>query len=83
MPVNTTFDAHGRGLNVRDEECECTLIAAMHKLRTIQTLLALTLLHEEVTATLAVERKLAASGTTDPLLCASVGLELWHTVTRV
>lgn len=55
----------------------------MHKFRTIQTLLALALLHEEVTATLAVECKFAASGTTDPLLSASVGLELRHMVTRV
>lgn len=66
-----------------DEECKVTLVAGVHEFRTIETLLALTFLHEEVTATLAVECKFAASGTTDPLLCASVGLELWHTVTRV
>lgn len=68
---------------MRNEECKCALVAGVHEFRTIETLLALTLLHEEVTATLAIECKFAASGTTDPLLCASVGLELWHTVTRV
>ncbi len=83
MPMNTTFDAHGRGLNVWDEKCEVTLVAGVHEFRTIEALLALALLHEEVTATLAVECKFAASGTTDPLLSAAVGLELWHTVTRV
>lgn len=68
---------------MRNEECEVALVAGVHEFRTIETLLALALLHEEVTATLAVKCKFAASSTTDPLLSAAMGLELWHTVTRV
>lgn len=55
-----------------DEECEVTLVAGVHEFRTIEALLALTLLHKEVTTAFAVKRKLAASGTTDPLLCAAM-----------
>lgn len=58
--------------------CECTLVGGVHEFRTIQALLALTLLREKVIAAVAVKGQFSASGTTDSLLCAAVGLELRH-----
>lgn len=78
MPVNTTFNAHGLGSNVGDKKCESTLIRVVHDLRAIQALLTLALLHEKVVAAVAVKRELAASGATDALFGAAVGLKLWH-----
>ncbi len=72
-------DSHGRGLEIREEESKSTCIRRMHHFRTIQALLALILLKEKVIATVSVERQLTASGLADSLLCAAVGLELWHT----
>ncbi len=76
VPMDTTFDSHG--LQIREEKCEGAFVRRMHEFRAIQALLALALLHEEVVAAVAVESQFSASGTTDTLLRAAVGLELWH-----
>ncbi len=70
-------------LEVREKQCERPLVGRMHELGAIETLLTLTLLHEQVIATVAIERQLAASGASDALFCATVGLELGHMVTKV
>lgn len=79
VPVNSTFYAHGRRLEVREEKCECTLVGWMHHFRTIQALLALALLKEQVIATVPVERQLTAAGHADAFLRATVGLQFRHT----
>lgn len=79
MPMDTTFDTHERVLEVREHECEGALVGRMHHLRAIQALLTLTLLHQEVIAAVAVKRQFTASGDTDTLLCAAVGLQFRHT----
>lgn len=71
MPVNSTFDSH-RGLDVRNEMCECTLVGRMHELRAVQALLALALLHEQVIAAVAVKRQLSAASATNTLFGAAV-----------
>ncbi len=59
------------------------LVGSVHEFRAVETLLALALLHEEVTTAVAVKREFAASGTTDALLGAAMGLELRHLVAKV
>lgn len=83
MPMNSAFDAHGGGLSVGNEAVERMLVGAIHDLRAVEALLALALLHEEVVTAVAIERQLAASGSTDTLLRAAVGLQFRHTVTAV
>jgi hypothetical protein len=51
----------------------------MHHFRTIQALLALALLKEQVIAAVPIERQLTASGHTDAFLRAAVGLQFRHT----
>ena len=58
-------------------------IGRIHHFRTIQTLLTLALLHQEMAAAVPIEGKFAASGSANSLLRAAVGLELRHTDERV
>ncbi len=66
------------GLDVGDEQLDITLVGGVHEFRAIQALLALALLHKQVVTAVAIERQFAASGSSDALFCAAVGLELGH-----
>ncbi len=50
----------------------------MHQLCTVEALLTLALLHEKMIAAVAVKGQLAATGTSDALLGAAVGLQFRH-----
>lgn len=74
-------DSHS--LCVRDEMLECAFIGRIHELCAIDALLALAFLHKKVITTVTIEREFSASSTSDSLLCAAMGLEFRHTVTKV
>ena len=68
---------------MRNEFRESALVCRMHQFRSIQTLLALALLLEQVTSAIPAESQLTASGSANALLGAAVGLQFRHTVDGV
>lgn len=75
----SNHDTHGMAkLNVRNEIAEGAFIRRMQKLRPVEALLALTLLHEKVIAAAALKGESASAGALEPFLGAAVGLELGH-----
>ena len=83
VPMDTTFDTHERGLERWKQFRDGSRIGRMQKFRTIQALLTLVLLEEEMTPTIPIEGKFPASGLPDALLRAAVGLHLRHKVDGV
>jgi hypothetical protein len=65
-------------LEIRDNSSKSRYIAIIGNNGAIQTLLALALLLEQVTATTALKGKLTGSCALKTLFAAAVGLNLWH-----
>jgi hypothetical protein len=76
MPNCTSINTHD--LKVRKEGFELLMFSLLHNQRTIQLLLPLALLLQQMVTATAFDDNLAASGLTDSLLCAAVGLLLRH-----
>ena len=76
MPDDATFYTHDS--EVRNESFDALFIARMDHDRSVDALLALALLLEQVTSVPALERDMTGPGLAKSLLGAAVGLELWH-----
>lgn len=81
MPDDASFNAHGS--EGGDQGLEGSDVRGVSDNRAIETLLALALLLEQVTAAAAFERVLTAPCSPDTFLRAAVGLHFWHRDTEL
>lgn len=76
MPYNTSLHTHG--LESGNKLGMPFPISRIHDDRSIEALLALTLLHQKMITAVAFECQLAAPRFPETLLRATVGFHLWH-----